>query len=187
MLKVNILQQNKIKRLLRFGLYTTAVFAVIFYITTNTIFIPHIISSFVYGVLLGVLEEISNHRRILALSLPLQFLFKIVGILLVFTLFSGALIFTISSLTEIHVPDLIKQMQSRQLASPIISALAVAFVISTIFSDRASGWTKSIAKLPEGKISPAEKGDKGFSIYGLAILNCHFREAGQPRLLFIPE
>jgi adenylate cyclase len=133
MLKVNILQQNKIKRLLRFGLYTTAVFAVIFYITTNTIFIPHIISSFVYGVLLGVLEEISNHRRILALSLPLQFLFKIVGILLVFTLFSGALIFTISSLTEIHVPDLIKQMQSRQLASPIISALAVAFVISTIF------------------------------------------------------
>ena len=81
--KISILKKNKIKKLLRFGLYTSLIFTVIFYIDTNDFYISQVFIGFVFGIFIGLLEEITSHRRYVTVSLPLQFLVKFLGIILI--------------------------------------------------------------------------------------------------------
>ncbi|MDZ7605493.1 MAG: hypothetical protein U5K79_07870 [Cyclobacteriaceae bacterium] len=69
-----LLAFNKLIRLLRFGLYSCVFFGLIFYISTNRVILPQLITGFLFGVLIGLLEELTYHRKIVGLSLPKRYL-----------------------------------------------------------------------------------------------------------------
>jgi adenylate cyclase len=117
--------------LLRYGLYTSAIFLLIVYIDTNQLFLPLIGPGFIFGVLIGILEEITNHRKIVNISLPLQFLFKISGIFFIIFLFSFILMLIKSA--EFDLSFFWRHLKENQATSPIISAFVVATAVTTYF------------------------------------------------------
>jgi len=135
MASISITKRNKIVRLIRFGIYTSLIFATIYYIDTNRIHFHQFVIGFVYGVLLGILEEITSHRRFDSISLAMQFAIKFLGILIILALMTSVLWLIIPRPTVVS-PEQIKaweQMKEMHFISPLLSALLVAFAVSTYF------------------------------------------------------
>lgn len=127
--KISILKKNKIKKLLRFGLYTSLIFTVIFYIDTNDFYISQVFIGFVFGIFIGLLEEITSHRRYVTVSLPLQFLVKFLGIILIaFIMLSVILL-----IYDLKPEDIRTFAQRKEVSSPLILAFIVAFAVITYF------------------------------------------------------
>jgi len=130
MQKIGVLKKNKLKRLFRFGIYTSLLFTIIFYIDTNDFYIAQVFIGFIYGVLVGLLEEITSHRRYVTVSLPLQFLIKVVGMVLIIILMLFCLVVLHP---EVQFEDLIAFFQRKEVSSPVILAIIVAFTVITYF------------------------------------------------------
>ncbi len=127
--KISILKKNKIKKLFRFGLYTSLIFTVILFIDTKDFFISQVIVGFVFGVLIGLLEEITSHRRYVTTSLRLQFLVKFLGIVfIVFVMVSVMLV-----IYDFKAEDLKTLIKQKEISSPLILASIVAFTVMTYF------------------------------------------------------
>ncbi|MCK5702439.1 MAG: adenylate/guanylate cyclase domain-containing protein [Cyclobacteriaceae bacterium] len=131
--KISILKKNKIKMLLRFGLYTSLIFALIFFIDTKKFYFPQVIIGFIFGVMVGLLEELTSHRKFLSISVPIQFLFKILGIILIIFLLSSILILSFVTVHEIDLNVIWSHFNDKEVSSPVISAFVVAFTVSTYF------------------------------------------------------
>ena len=125
--KIGALKRNKLKRLFRFGFYTSLLFSAIFYIDTNDFYLEQVINGFFFGVLVGILEEMTSHRRYTNISLTLQFLIKIFGIVLI-------VIFMMVMLVVMHpgieFENVKEFLQQKEVSSPLILSLIVAFTIS---------------------------------------------------------
>lgn len=132
---ISITKRNKLVRMVRFGIYTSLIFATIYYIDTNKIHYHQIVTGFVYGFLLGILEEIASHRRFDSISLALQFAIKFIGILII--LFIISMVWWLIIPRTEHVSEQQKEvwerMKEMHFLSPLISAFAVAIVVSTYF------------------------------------------------------
>lgn len=128
--KIGVLKKNKLKRLFRFGFVTSILFTVIFYIDTNDFYIIQVVIGFIYGILVGLMEEITSHRRYINISLPLQFLIKVLGIVFIITLLMVCLV-TIHP--EVEFSDIRGFIQQKEVSSPLILAIIVAFTVITYF------------------------------------------------------
>lgn len=127
--KISILKKNKIKKLFRFGLYTSLIFTVILFIDTKDFYISQVIVGFVFGVLIGLLEEITSHRRYVTTSLRLQFLVKFLGIVfIVFVMVSVMLV-----IHDLKAEDLKTLIKQKEISSPLILSFIVAFTVMTYF------------------------------------------------------
>ena len=127
---IGVLKKNKLKRLFRFGIYTSLLFSIIFYIDTNIFYLAQVFIGFIYGVLVGLLEEITSHRRYVTVSLPFQFLIKVIGMGLILALL---LICLVVLHPEVQFEDLIKFFQRKEVTSPLFLAIVVAFTVITYF------------------------------------------------------
>jgi adenylate cyclase len=126
---ISILKKNRLKRLLRFGLYTSLLFTIIFYIDTNDFHVSQLVLGFIFGVLVGILEEITSHRKYVTVSLPIQFLVKFFGIILI-TMGLMSLVFMYYHLS---VEDLRTHIRQKEVSSPLVLSFIVSFVIMTYF------------------------------------------------------
>jgi hypothetical protein len=129
MLGISILKKNRLKRLLRFGLYTSLLFTIIFYIDTNDFHVSQLVLGFIFGVLVGILEEVTSHRKYVTVSLPLQFLVKFIGIILI-TMGLMSLVFMYYQLS---VEDLRTHIRQKEVSSPLVLSFIVSIVIITYF------------------------------------------------------
>ena len=135
MTSISITKRNKIVRLLRFGIYTSLIFTTIYYIDTNKIHFHQFVTGFVYGFLLGILEEITSHRRFDSISLAIQVAIKFFGILLILFLMGLImwLIFPRPDNLPVDNKTVMDHLKEMHFMSPLISAFAVALVVSTYF------------------------------------------------------
>jgi len=131
--KIGVLKINKFFKLLRFGLYFSLIFGLIFYIDTNRFYPIQLLSGFVFGVIIGILEEFTNQRKFNSLSLPIQYLLKITGFLGIILI--GVFLPTLAhhELNEISFEMILDSFQETKKASIIISAFVVTFIVSTYF------------------------------------------------------
>jgi len=130
--KLSILKRNRLKRLVRYGFYTSAIFVLIAFVDTKQFFLPLIGPGFVFGILLGILEEITAHKKIMSISLPLQFLIKIVGIIFIILLLAITILVILKK-PGTNFNDLWSNLNDHHLVSPIISAFVVSIAVSTYF------------------------------------------------------
>ncbi len=133
MVKISILKKNKLIRLLRFGLFSSLFFALIFFIDTRQFYFQQLIMGFVFGMLVGLLEEITAHRKFVSISLPLQFLIKILGITSIIIILSSILILSFVTIEEIDLNVILSHFKEKEISSPILSAFLVAITVSTYF------------------------------------------------------
>ncbi len=129
--KISILKRNKIKRLFRYGFYTSSIFILIAYLDTKQLFLPLIGPGFIFGILLGIMEEITSHRKLNNVSLPLQLLIKISGIFFIISLLTFILVLLKSP--DFTFTNLWRHLSDHHLISPIVSAFVVSFAVSTYF------------------------------------------------------
>lgn len=127
--RISILKKNKIKKLLRFGLHTSLIFTAIFYIDTNEFYISQVFVGFIFGIFVGLLEEITSHRRFVKVSLPLQFLVKFLGILLIVVVILSVILF----IYDLKPEDIRTFASRKEVSSPLILAFVVAISVSTYF------------------------------------------------------
>jgi adenylate cyclase len=132
--RISIIKKNKINRLLRFGVYSSLFFSLIFFIDTNKFYFPQLFSGFLFGVMVGILEEVTAHRKFSSISLPLQFLIKLASIFFIIFLLSSIIILSLYLFHEgFEFTWMWKHLGEKEVSSPIISALFVAFGVSTYF------------------------------------------------------
>ena len=130
MRKIGALKKNKLKRLLRFGFYTSLIFTFVFFLDTNYFNPTQIAVGFVFGILVGLLEEITSHRRYVKISLSLQFVIKFTGIILiVLVLLAGLVVFH----PEVEFENIRDFLKQKEVSNPLIIALLVAFTVITFF------------------------------------------------------
>lgn len=129
MARISLLKRNKIKRLLRYGLYTSLVFTLIFFIDTSTLYFSQVFFGFIFGILVGLLEDFTSHRRYTNISLPLQFLVKILGIILIVIMLTSI----IMMIHNLRPDDLYRYVRQSEVSSPLVLALVVAFTVMTYF------------------------------------------------------
>ena len=127
--RISLLKRNKFKRLLRFGLYTSLIFTIIFFIDTNDFYLEQVFFGFLFGILIGLLEEITSHRRYVNVSLPLQFLVKFFGILFIIAI----LMAVVMVIHDLRHDDLYNYVRQSHVSSPPILSLIVAFTVITYF------------------------------------------------------
>ena len=132
MASVGILNRHKFYKLLRFGLYTSLIFALIFYIDTNKFYQLQLLSGFIFGVVLGLLEELTNSRKFVSLSLPLQYFYKTIGYLSIITIVTFWPILLHFNISEITLDTILENFQDRR-KNVLISAMLVAISVSTYF------------------------------------------------------
>ena len=135
MASLSITKRNKLIGLIRFGIYTSLIFAIIYYIDTNKVHYIQITTGFVYGFLLGILEEIASHRRFDTISLSLQFAIKFIGILIILVIILATfwLIMPRPAQSPVDQKTVWEHLKDMHFISPLISAFAVAIVVSTYF------------------------------------------------------
>lgn len=152
--KIGVLKKNKLKKLFRFGFYTSLLFTVIFFIDTNDFFKEQIIIGFVFGVLVGILEEITSHRRYVNISLPLQFLIKVVGIVLIVNVMLVSLVVLHP---QVEFENLRAFLKQKEVSSPLILFLIVAFAIITYFQIEKLIGKNMLANYLKGKYRKPKK------------------------------
>ena len=133
MTKSGILRLNKLNRLLRFGLYSCLFFGLIFYIDTNQVRIFQLLTGFLFGVSVGILEELTTYRRIVALSLPVQYLIKVAGLIFIIAFVAIRAITVHYSWAEIDIDLILNGFRERRIFDILISAIIVALTISMYF------------------------------------------------------
>ena len=99
-------------------------------IDTNDFYITQIFIGFIYGILVGLLEEFTSHRRYITVSLPLQFLIKVLGMVLIITIMLASLIFIHPG---VEFEDIRAFVRQKEVSSPLILAIIVAFTVITYF------------------------------------------------------
>jgi len=127
---ISVLKKNTLKRLFRFGLATSVIFTAIFYIDTNSFYAPQVVIGFIYGVLVGLLEEITSHRRYITVSLPIQFMIKAFGIILIVNLMLVTMVVIHPEIEFEHIGAFIKR---KEVSSPLLLSIVVAFTVITYF------------------------------------------------------
>lgn len=105
-------------------------FTVIFFIDTNDFYVAQVIMGFFFGVLVGIMEEITAQRRYVNISLPLQFVIKIFAIVLIISLMMTLLV---GIHPEVEFEDLRAFLKQKEVSSPIVLSIIVAFTIITYF------------------------------------------------------
>ena len=130
MSKIGVLKRNTLKRLFRFGFYTSLLFTAIFYLDTNDFYLVQVFIGFIYGVLVGLLEEITSHRRYISISLPLQFLIKVIGMILIVAVMLLTLVMLNPDIQFEHIRAFYQQ---KEVSSPLVLAIIVAFTVITYF------------------------------------------------------
>ncbi len=133
MVTISILKKNKLKRLLRFGLLTSLIFFTIFYIDTKRFYPSQMIDGFIFGILIGIVEEITGNRKIASISLPIQFLIKMIGIVTIIAILAVFFIFKIMLIKGIDFQSVINHWAERGFSGRLITAFVVAFTVSTYF------------------------------------------------------
>ncbi len=133
MVTIGILKKNRLKRLFRFGIVTSLIFFIIFYIDTNKFFLPQMIHGFIFGVMVGIVEEITSHRKLVSIPLPLQFLIKLLGIILIVAILAALVIYKGMVTRGVDLQSVLSHWGEKQFSSPLISAFVVAFTVSTYF------------------------------------------------------
>ena len=128
--KIGALKKNTLKKLARFGFYTSLLFTVIFYIDTNDFYLTQVFIGFIYGVLVGLLEEITSHRRFITVSLPIQFLMKVFGMILIVVIMLVSMVILHPDVEFEHIRAFIQQ---EEVSSPLILSIVVAFTVITYF------------------------------------------------------
>ena len=128
--KIGVVKKNKFIKLLRFGFYSCLLFSILFFIDTEQFYVGQLVFGFLFGVLLGILEELTSHRRFVKISLPLQFVIKIIGIAFIVNIMITTLVVLHP---DIEFEDLHKFVQQKEVTSPMILAFIVATVVSTYF------------------------------------------------------
>ncbi len=126
---ISILKRNKLKRLLRFGLYTSLVFTVVIYLDANDFYISQVFIGFIFGILVGILEEVTSHRRYVTISLPLQFLVKFLGIVLITFIIISISLF----IHDLQFEDIRTLILQKEISSPLVLSASVAFLVMTFF------------------------------------------------------
>jgi len=152
--KIGVLKKNKLKRLCRFGFYTSLLFTAIFFIDTNEFYIAQVFLGFIFGVLVGLLEEITSHRRYVTISLPLQFLIKIVGIVFIVNLM---LVILVGIHPQVKFEDIKAFLQQKEVSSPLILSLVVAFAVITYFQIEKLIGKNMLANYLKGKYRKPKK------------------------------
>ena len=152
--KIGALKINKLKRLLRFGLYTSLIFTAIFFIDTNEFYPEQIIFGFIFGIFVGLLEEITAHRRYVKISLPLQFLIKVFGIILIVNIM---LISLVVFHPEVQFETLRGFLRQKEVSSPLILSLIVAFTVITYFQVEKLIGKNMLANYLKGKYKKPKK------------------------------
>ena len=133
MVTISILKKNRFIRLLRFGLLASLIFFTIFYIDTKRFYPSQMIDGFLFGILIGIVEEITGHRKLVSISLPLQFLIKLVGITLIIAILAVFFLFKIMIIKGVDLQSVINHWGEREFTGPLITAFVVAFTVSTYF------------------------------------------------------
>lgn len=124
---------EKIKRLVRYGLFSSVLFGLIFYVDTHQVRVPQLITGFIFGVLFGVLEELCMHKIIVALTLPRQYLIKLSGMAFLMILLAVRAITVHHAWEEITFGLIISGFSERRIVDFLISAIIVAMTISMYF------------------------------------------------------
>jgi adenylate cyclase len=133
MVTISILKKNRFKRLLRFGLLTSLIFFTIFYIDTKRFYPSQMIDGFIFGILIGIVEEITGHRKFVSISLPLQFLTKLIGIVIIIAILAVLFIFKMMIIKGVGFQSVINHWGEREFTGPLITAFVVAITVSTYF------------------------------------------------------
>lgn len=90
-------------------------------------------TGFVFGMMVGILEEIASHRRILSISLPLQFAFKLIGIFFILFFISSILTLSFVTFSEVEFDTILSHLKQKEISSSIISSFFVALMVSGYF------------------------------------------------------
>jgi len=152
--KLGILKINKLKKLFRFGFFTSLVFTLIFFLDTNDFHPIQIVVGFIFGILLGLLEEVTAHRRYVNISLRLQFLIKLAGILFIVTLLLvGLVVFH----PDIEFENLRAFMKQKEVTNPLILSLVVASTVITYFQVEKLIGKNMLANYLKGKYRKPKK------------------------------
>jgi len=152
--RVGVLKKNKLKSLFRFGFYTSLLFTAIFFIDTNTFYPEQVIMGFVFGVMVGMLEEITSHRKYVKISLALQFLIKFFGIVLIVNIMIVVLVFTHPGIEFENIRGILQQ---KEVSSPLILALVIAFTVITYFQVEKLIGKNMLANYLKGKYRKPKK------------------------------
>jgi adenylate cyclase len=91
------------------------------------------IHGFIFGIMVGIVEEITSHRKFVAISLPLQFLLKLIGIAIIISILAALVIYKTMVTRGIDLQSVLDHWGEKQFSSPLISAFLVAFTVSTYF------------------------------------------------------
>jgi len=119
--------------LLRFGWYTSFLFILLMYLSYQKLSFQQAIVGFIFGVMVGILEELTAHRKFVNLSIILQFTYKILAIIFIINLIAVVLILSNIPFHDISFKDLWDQFQLKEIYSTIIFGLVVAFTVSAYF------------------------------------------------------
>jgi adenylate cyclase len=130
---ISILKQRKILFLTRFGIFTAFLFGIVFYIETKKVILPQLATGFVFGVMLGILEDITSHRKFVSASLPLQFLLKLFGIFLILLVISSVLTLSFVTFNEVDLKTIWSHITGKHISGAVISSFFVAITVSTYF------------------------------------------------------
>lgn len=124
---------EKFKRLIRYGFFSSLLFGIIFYIDTHQVRVPQLITGFLFGILVGLLEELYMHKRIVSLTLPVQYILKSIGLVSLIILVALRAITVHHSWDDITFDLIIKGFNERRIITFLISATIVAMAISMYF------------------------------------------------------
>lgn len=151
--RISILKRNKLKRIFRFGFFASLIFTLIFYIDADQFRPSQLALGFVFGVLIGVLEDMTSNRRYSQISLPLQFLIKILGIVIITfgTMSLGVLFF------HFHDEDIRSLIQDKELTNPLFLAFIVSTVIMTYFQTEKLVGKKMLINYLKGRYKKPKK------------------------------
>ena len=127
---IGALKKSKLKRLFRFGFYTSLIFTTVFFLDTNDFHPIQIFIGFAFGIMVGLLEEITSHRRYVNISLPLQFLIKVTGIILIVLILMTGLVVLHPG---VEFENIRAFMRQKEVSSPLVISLLVAFTVITYF------------------------------------------------------
>ncbi len=131
--KSGIVILNHLARLIRFGIYSSLFFGLIFYIDTNQIIPTQLLAGFLFGVSIGILDDLSYHRKVVSRSLAFQYTVKVVGLAVMMAIVALRAITVRTPIEEIDFQFIAEGFGERRIANYLMSAFIVAITISMYF------------------------------------------------------
>jgi len=131
--KSSIVIVNQVARLIRFGIYSSLFFGLIFYIDTNQIIPTQLLTGFLFGISIGILEDLSYHRKVVSRSRAFQYTIKVLGLIVLITIVAIRAIVKQTPIEEIDFRLIAEGFGERRIANYLMSAFIVAITISMYF------------------------------------------------------